>query len=489
MPYPNEHSARLQPPGRYDTFRRTDGGTLYGKIKLPSTIAVIWGKLTEASDSADSPIAQALQFPTKKWTVAGAREWLKVNKIKVLAFEPAIALKAKEARMGGRRNDSEQIQEYFDCRDVGLKVDAEKGIIRGVKVLGLESKNGRIYTESAIRTAAHLYSEAKVNIDHPEGNPNGPRKYAERLGELRNPQPRADGLFGDLHFNPRHPMGERLVWDAEHMPQNLGLSHNVEARMNRKNGKHVVEAILRVQSVDLVADSATTRGLFESAEENAEEGVVGDKVATEKREKLLREINRAAQDLLYEVMDNSELTVAAKKARLLAILDDWETQLTSATGEVSTEEESAVEMKTLTLEDLKSNRPDLHKAIATEALTEQAQSEEAKAKDAEVKGLKEKVTAYEAEEAARKRLTEIDAMIQEAKLPKEVATDELLKPIRESSSIEDATRLLEAVQFAVAKVAGNINPRSTEQGRADGQETEGDVPPTDGKSWAKAVRK
>ncbi|MGO9597438.1 MAG: hypothetical protein ACLP7Q_05395, partial [Isosphaeraceae bacterium] len=53
--------------------------------------------------------------------------------------------------------------------------------------------------------------------------------------------------------------------DAEHAAENVGFSHNVEARTSRRGDRVVVEAILRVQSVDLVADPATTRGLFESA--------------------------------------------------------------------------------------------------------------------------------------------------------------------------------------------------------------------------------
>ena len=60
-------------------------------------------------------------------------------------------------------------------------------------------------------------------------------------------------------------MAEQLAWDAEHAPENVGFSHNVEARIGRRGERVVVEAITRVQSVDLVADPATTRGLFESA--------------------------------------------------------------------------------------------------------------------------------------------------------------------------------------------------------------------------------
>jgi HK97 family phage prohead protease len=90
-PFPNEHSARLKNPGLFDedTFRRKKDGTIYGSIKVPATIAVIWGKLKEHNKPEDNPIPQTLRFPTDDWTVAEAKKWLKDNEIKYLAFEPA----------------------------------------------------------------------------------------------------------------------------------------------------------------------------------------------------------------------------------------------------------------------------------------------------------------------------------------------------------------------------------------------------------------
>jgi len=47
----------------------------------------------------------------------------------------------------------------------------------------------------------------------------------------------------------------------EHAPENVGFSHNVEARTTKQGEQVLVEEILKVQSVDLVADPATTRGI------------------------------------------------------------------------------------------------------------------------------------------------------------------------------------------------------------------------------------
>ncbi len=167
---------------------------------------------------------------------------------------------------------SELLQEYVDSRSQRLRVDRAAGVIRGVKLLGLNSRNGRRYREDALIQAVGLYEGAKVNINHPKGHPLSPRDYQDRLGVVRGVAFRAgEGLFADLHFNPKHALSEQLVWDAEHAPQNVGMSHNVLARTTRNGDETVVEAITKVQSIDLVADPATTSGLYEHAGVSAEE--------------------------------------------------------------------------------------------------------------------------------------------------------------------------------------------------------------------------
>jgi hypothetical protein len=171
---------------------------------------------------------------------------------------------------------SELLQEFVDSGSQRLRVDRESGVIRGVKLLGLSSRNGRRYREHALSEAVALYEGAKVNINHPKGHPLSPRDYQDRLGVVRGVQFRSgEGLFGDLHFNPRHALSEQLVWDAEHAPQNVGMSHNVLARTKQLGDETVVEAITKVQSIDLVADPATTKGLYEHAEDSTSDGNCG----------------------------------------------------------------------------------------------------------------------------------------------------------------------------------------------------------------------
>ncbi len=172
---------------------------------------------------------------------------------------------------------TETLQEYFDSRGVSMRVDRQAGVIRGVKILGAKSRNGRTYLPETLTRAAALYEEAKVNVNHPKGNPTGPRDYQDRIGVIRSVVVRGDeGLFADFHYNPKHALAEQLAWDAVHAPENVGFSHNVQARTARRGDCVTVEAITRVQSVDLVADPATTRGLFESTDAAAKSLTVED---------------------------------------------------------------------------------------------------------------------------------------------------------------------------------------------------------------------
>lgn len=138
--------------------------------------------------------------------------------------------------------------------------------IPGCKILGFKSRNNRTYTREAIAQAAHKYENAKVNLDHNTGT--DPRKFSERFGRMVNVRMEADGLYGDLQYNPKHPLAEAFCWWIKNDPTAIGLSHNATAEVkNTAEGGEIVTEIRDVDSVDLVADPATTRGLFESYNE------------------------------------------------------------------------------------------------------------------------------------------------------------------------------------------------------------------------------
>jgi hypothetical protein len=252
---------------------------------------------------------------------------------------------------------SELLQEYVDSGSQRLRVDRAAGVIRGVKLLGLASRNNRRYREQALVDAVGLYEGAKVNINHPKGHPLSPRDYQDRLGVVRGVEFRAgEGLFGDLHFNPKHMLSEQLVWDAEHAPQNVGMSHNVLARTKRSGDETVVEAITKVQSIDLVADPATTSGLYESRElrvesqepENGDSRLALDSQLStldsltleqlrQHRPELIREVENAYEAQLEQLRQRLDEMIAKEKAssrreRIIELLQEHDLPLPTKEG-------------------------------------------------------------------------------------------------------------------------------------------------------------
>lgn len=299
--------------------------------------------------------------------------------------------------------------EFVDSRGLRLKVDREKNVIEGVKILGLVSQNGREYLKEAAARAVPLYEGARINVDHPyvsgQLKPAQPRSYADRIGVLRNIRVEHGdgGLRGDLHFNPKHALAEQLAWDAEHAPENVGLSHNVDGRGRQQNGRQVIEEITKVRSVDLVADPATTHGLFEQVQSNNDEG------------------------------ENMEWT-------------------------------------DITLESLRANRPDLVTQLTEAAVTEHVNSEEVRAKAAEaaekIKTLTEEVATLKAEGAAKEKAAKIDALLAKCELPESVFDEKTIEHVK-SLEFEPAEHFLETLQRTYKAAGGK--PKSTAQHRANGE--------------------
>ena len=147
------------------------------------------------------------------------------------------------------------------------KIDRENNVIRGVKILGLESANGRVYPKAVIERALSQYEGRRVFVDHVSpDNPKRARSYSEQIGVIRKPVMRDDGAYGDFHYNPKHPQSEQMLYDAEKNPDIVGFSHHADIDQKRTGQKMTVESIYRVRSVDLVCEPATTNGLFEGKE-------------------------------------------------------------------------------------------------------------------------------------------------------------------------------------------------------------------------------
>lgn len=163
-PYPNEHSARLQDPEKFETksYRRTKGGLLNGSKKVPTTISIIWGKLKEKAKVTDPPlIAQALRFPKKDWTVAKAKKWLTDNEVKFIEFEAAIKATKKLLNKTPETEQTEvqKFEKFVSVYQID-KTDKEEHIVCGIVYEpDTEDAQGDMASEIEIRKAAYQFME------------------------------------------------------------------------------------------------------------------------------------------------------------------------------------------------------------------------------------------------------------------------------------------------------------------------------------------
>ncbi|TWT30709.1 hypothetical protein [Blastopirellula retiformator] len=143
-----------------------------------------------------------------------------------------------------------------------LKVDAEAGVIRGVKVCGNRSKNGRLYPVDVLEAAIPLYENTSIYLDHGY-EPGDERELGDHFGCLQSLRIIEGELYGDLHYLKSHPQAGPIVERAERFPRNFGLSHDAEIEAVQEGDVQRVTRITGVNSVDLVTRPATNNGIFE----------------------------------------------------------------------------------------------------------------------------------------------------------------------------------------------------------------------------------
>lgn len=289
---------------------------------------------------------------------------------------------------------TEQVTIVESLAGVSAKVDSGAGVIRGVKLIGFESKNGRYYGPDVLKAAVRQYEGVKVNVDHPT-EPGKPRSVKDRIGVIKNARfEEGKGVYGDFHFNPKHQLAEQIAWDAENNPEAVGFSHNATLKFaGTTRGKRNVESIVGVRHLDLVADPATTNGIFEHEEDT--EGLLSDKAKVD-------QIIGAACDMLSEVRYGSggKLSPDERSQKAVAVARDLIAELAP-----TSQESDDMDLSKLTVEELESARPDLVKAVTEQ----QAESQE-------LEQLKAKVKAFEQKEAQQKLEGEIRTALEAAGL-------------------------------------------------------------------------
>ena len=277
-------------------------------------------------------------------------------------------------------------------------VERDAGVIRGVKVLGRQSRNRREYSDRALSEAARFYEGIAVNLNHPERRePASERPVEAGFGWLEAVEVRSDGVYGDLHFFKSHDRAELIAEAAERNPRRFGLSHNAEGTLVRKDGKTIVESVEKVRSVDIVQNPATNSGLFESEEP--------------RMQKTIREILAASQEgRLAALLEDATLARAADSPIELPAEAEPDEQLAAAfksmIGSVLDDDSLELKPKLAKIREIlkaqeKLTTADADEDVETPPVAESAREAPA---DAGLTPLLERLDRLEAESACRQLL-------------------------------------------------------------------------------------
>ena len=303
-------------------------------------------------------------------------------------------------------------------------VDEDAGVIRGVKVIGVSSRNRRRYKEAALVEAIPMYEGSRVYIDHvrPDKSGSGERSVRDKWGELQNVRAIEGGLAADLHYLKTHPMSPMLIESARRFPKSFGLSHDANGEETTTSGVREVVRINRVNSVDVVNDPASNKGLFESTEPTMKFREIA--ANRSKFAKILEEM--IGQDPAMgempvpmpepEMEDGGaspeEQVEIAFKAALVAVLDDASLDVPGKLAKIK----SILNAQAAATEAIGGGKPDDE---STETPADYGKTEEEGTQESmsstEVGALREELATLKAESARNKLVASVTKMLTESK--------------------------------------------------------------------------
>lgn len=281
----------------------------------------------------------------------------------------------------------ETFQEAFNQALSEVEIDHDNLILKNVVVLGPVSTNRRKYSVETQQKALPLFEGIRAYVNHP------------KMNEMNEPRDMRD-LVGE-HKNIRM-VGDRTVSD-------LHLLDNATVR----------DVVLPVaeSKPHLVGNSIVARG------------------------KMVKE--KDGTDNVEEILAVRSVDIVTEPATTKSLFAEGRQLLST--------EEDEMELKSLTLETLKKERPDLFEAVSA-ALT--AELEAKTTREAEAKALKDEVTALKAKAA------EQEAGILER--DKKIATHELEKAKAQKDALVEgifkAAKIPDRVKYAEKDGVKSTNP-------------------------------
>lgn len=334
--------------------------------------------------------------------------------------------------------DNVRCRESATYQTGNVRLDRDAGILRGVKVLGWASCHGRRYEPESVREALSQYLNAKSNLDHSAPGPNAmsvpETSIKNRFGKIINPIVCDDGLYADYKYLKRHPFAPTFEEMAEDAPDLIGLSHDVVFRGVRdsESGDILVKKIVKVHSVDLVADPGSTKGLHESAAGSESDNEEADASLDLSDAHALTDSHDddgdgcearcdAAIELVSAVIRDKSLSFADRKKQVLVALNNF----LNDEKEDETTDDTKPTNKT---DDAPSKEPD---DMPTETKVSESASEVAlKAQlatlEAENKTNKAALDEFRAQESLAKAKLKAKTLCTEAGLPPQLVTDEFV---------------------------------------------------------------
>lgn len=343
---------------------------------------------------------------------------------------------------------AETIREYASIPATGVRVDKEAGVIHDVRVLGTNSKNGRVYPPATIAAARSLYEAAKVFVDH--GAEGKSRSYRDRIGTLKNVRVAQDGgLIADLCVNKKHSIAEQLFDDAERNPEAAGLSHEILGKTTRKDGKVIVDQITKVESVDLVAAPATVTSLFEQEQQYLD---------SDPELKRIAEHAFSAESDIRRILLDSNISLDGKRSQLAEVLSALQGEVKGLTHIT---EITKMELKDLTLEQLKEQRADIVALLTgtdevSKLKADMARlTEEVKAATDIIKVRDTELASLKAKEAEALKATTIQEELKAAKLDAAKVPEVFMEQLKGAADTAGRARIIEALKplLAVKPVA------------------------------------
>ena len=399
-----------------------------------------------------------------------------------------------------------EFKECFDCTEAVFGLDDNGApVLRNCKVLGTISQNDREYTLEAKTNGLALYENAKVNINHPS-DPHKSRDFQDRFGFIRSPRIENRDIYGDLYFNPEHPWAKTVAWWAKNAPECLGLSHNAVGQGRDDNGRFIVEKIVKVRSVDLVADPATTKSLFEAINYMAEptkvpapveapkpavtvpvtqlkeDSTPPNPVATQGGDGSMstpQSMHEKIGHLVSEIVKDTTIDRASKRRKLLTATKLLPENDADEEGEKVKEPEKPAEKKPES--DEKKEKADAEgEKVKTEEskvekptapnLTELSESVMKKLGQSGAKAALE-LDALKSKKKYLDQLAKAKVLCKESKLPDTLVTNEFLRNLAEATDEKGMKALIED-RLILINVPKPVPPKDTTAKKPDGKKLE-----------------